>query len=255
MSQQTVNTWLTRKKGSKKQKGQKFPVSKKTKKAKPVAKKSIPETSLRSKKAELHFSMGKLNIDCNVRWETEKVEPMVKIGYFVGDTPVFKRYEGPKKTVVWRDVKGKHYNKAEIRQKQMFPDGKTMDITPIKQTKNIVAEAVDKDVMNEFLPAGYVEMWAEKARDQQDLQKMALELVQKGKVAAVSKFARSVGTKVYVGFIYPVLNPDTDEFTMEMMISENIRRRRRWMSSKSIELKREAERKTVKKEVKVPKMW
>lgn len=264
MSQRNVQKWLTKKKGKggkplPKKKQRPFPVTKsKIRRVKQTPKPVTPtkEAPLgRGRKATIHFKFGKADVEAEVRWETQKVDPMVNIGYFDGDVQVFKKYKGPKKRVVWEDRNGKEHAITRPTQKQVMPDGQAMDITPITQTKDMYTEVVDKGVMNDFLPSSYLELWSDKARDQQDLQQMAIELVKSGKVAAVSKFAKSAGTKVYVGFIYPVLNPVTDEFSMEMMVSENVRKRRRWMSTTSIKQLRAAEKAGTGKEVEVPKLW
>lgn len=256
MSQKTVKKWLTatkQKGGKTRKKKQAFPVKPKTPKT--TKKVTVPLKPMGyGKKANLHVTINNAEYDIPIRWETEKVDPLIKVGLFVGDTPIFKRYEGAKKTLVWIDAAGKHYDPADVVQKQILKSGKLKEIPKITQTKEITAKPIAKGVMNDFAPEDHVEIWAEQARDMDELRKLAFDLLKGNKVAAVQRFARSAGRKMYVGFIYPVLKPGTDEFTVEMMIAQNKRNRRRWMSAESIAMQREAERKG-QVEVEVPKLW
>ncbi len=49
-----------------------------------------------------------------------------------------------------------------------------------------------------------------------------------GKVGAIKEFSHGYG-KMYVGFLKPIMSKDGKQFGVEIMLSENRRRRRRWM--------------------------
>jgi hypothetical protein len=69
----------------------------------------------------------------------------------------------------------------------------------------------------------------------------------------VQKFAKSKGTKAYVGFIRPIIDSDK-EFGLEMVCSENRQVRRRLMPSELSEVVSEEEM-AEEEEAEVPKLW
>jgi len=216
------------------------------------------EPFLGGRKARLSLSMetedGVINVDTDIRWETMKTEPLIKTEYRTADgVLVFKRYLGPKKRLAYVDVDGKERDPGEVLLVQVMPDGERREIKPFTATKKIKAEALGKQVVNEFLPHSYLELWADSTEGQEQLRRLAWYLLKTGKVAAVEKFVKAKGRKAYVGFIYPVTDPDhPEEFGLEMMVSENRRRRRRWMPSEPAEVGDEEEE---EEEAEVPKLW
>jgi len=188
-------------------------------------------------KMEMTTEDGKLKIDAPIRWETQKVEKLVKTEQRSTDDLLVKvKYIGPKKRKALVDSNGKERSKDEVGLFQILPDGTRQEITPFKQSKSIKAEGRDKAIMKEFLPAAFIEVWADSTEGQKQLRTLAWYLLRGDKVAAVRSFARATGAKAYVGFIYPVLSPDGKTFGMEMMISENRRERKRWMPSEPTEV-------------------
>lgn len=200
------------------------------------------ETSLLgTRKATLHFEgKGNVSVSANVRYETEKVDPLVKTKYVADGVEVHKRFVGPPKEEKWLDDSGKEHDKAHVELMQELPDGK---LVPIKvgKTEDIDVEPVPKEVMGDFHPYSHLEVWGEKEKDEEGLRKAARNLMTERQVGAIKRFSHGVGGKVYVGFLYPVLSKDGKSFTMEVMLSENRRKRRRWMPAERMEGKGERE--------------
>ena len=214
------------------------------------------ETFEGGKVANLKLSMetddGVIDIDTDIRWETQKVEKLVQTEYRTTEGVLcFKKYVGgtPGK-LSFVDVDGKIRKDDEVLLVQVLPDGSRKEIDPFTQSKAIKAEARNKEMMNSFLPESYLEIWADNTEGQRQLRKLAWYMIKSGKVAAVREFAKAKGAKAYVGFIYPVLGPDGKTFGLEMMCSENRRERKRWMPSEPAEVvEPEKEKKEVKAEV------
>jgi len=70
-------------------------------------------------------------------------------------------------------------------------------------------------------------------------------------VGAVKKFSHGYG-KVYVGFIKPVVSKDGKYFVLEMMLSENKKKRRRWMPTEKALTRT---KKPKAQEPVVPELW
>jgi len=214
----------------------------KTKTKKVVVRKVSKESFEGGKIANLKMSLktedGTLKIDTPIRWETQKVNKLVKTEWRTTDGILVKvKYlGGGKKRKAFVDVDGNERSKDEVILVQVLPDGERQEITPFKQTTAIKAEARSKVVMNEFLPTAFLEVWADSTDGQKQLRQLAWYLLRSGRVAAVRSFARGTGKTAYVGFLYPVLSPDGKTFGMEMMISENRRDRQRWMPSEPSEV-------------------
>lgn len=200
------------------------------------------ETSLLgTRKATLHFEGGKgVSVSANVRYETEKVDPLIKTKYMADGVEVHRRYVGPPKEEKWLDDSGKEHDKAHVELMQELPDGKLVPIK-VEKTEDIDVEPVPKEVMGDFHPYSHLEVWGEKEKDEEGLRKVARNLITEGKVGAIKRFSHGVGGKVYVGFLYPVLSKDGKSFTVEVMLSENRRKRRRWMPAERLEGKAERE--------------
>ena len=71
-------------------------------------------------------------------------------------------------------------------------------------------------------------MWGESDSDDDGLRKTVYDLMKNGKIGAIKEFSHGYG-KVYVGFMKPVLSKDGKHFGVEIMLSENRRKRRRLM--------------------------
>ena len=227
----------------------------KTKTAKlslPKAEKAESEAAASSlkggRKATLRFKGFGLNIKANVRYETEKVDPLIKTAYVADGKIVTKKFIGPKKRVAWVDEDGKEHDKSKVQQVQILDDGSMVPIK-IEKTKVLDVEAVPAKVMDEFHPYSFLEVWGQDDEDVDALRDLAFELKSKGMVGAVRKFSHGYG-KLYVGFIKPVLSKDGKSFVLEMMLSENKKKHRRWMpTEKALKAKKKAE------EPKVPQLW
>ena len=215
----------------------------------PAPKKSEEAPSLKGgRKATLRFKGFGLNIKANVRYETEKVDPLIKTAYVADGKIVTKKFIGPKKRVAWVDEDGKEHDKSKVQQVQILDDGRMIPIK-IEKTKTIEVEAVPAKVMDEFHPYSFLEVWGENEDDIDALRDLAFELKAKGMVGAVKKFSHGY-SKIYVGFIKPVLSKDGKSFVLEMMLSENKKKHRRWMpTEKALKAKEKAE------EPEVPELW
>jgi hypothetical protein len=212
------------------------------------------------KKANLKLSMktedGVLNIDTEIRWESQKTERLVQTEYRTTDGVLcYKKYVGGVSgKLKYVDVDGKIRDQSEVILVQVLPDGSRKEIDPFSQSKEIKAEARKKEIVNAFLPDSYLEIWADSTEGQRQLRRLAWYLLRNGEVAAVRQFAKAKGTKAYVGFIYPVLGPDGKTFGLEMMVSENRRDRKRWMPSEPAEVV-EAEEESEEVKPEVPELW
>jgi hypothetical protein len=223
---------ITKKKGRRRRRRQKVIVRAKPKKPKRVS----PDPWAGGRKATLVYRDGEVEINTEIRWETEKVDPLVKVEYRAPNGKLVERRSiGPKKRLAWIDEDGEEWKPQDIQAYQVLPDGSRKPIKLFEATKRITAEPKPKELMQEFMPASYLEIWSDTTEGQAALRRLAWRLLQTGEVAAVKKFAKSKGAKVYVGFIYPVLNEEGD-FVLEMMLAENRRRRRRWMPAEPVEV-------------------
>ena len=185
----------------------------------------------------------------DVRWETIKPEKLVKTQAYTDDgKKVGKKYIGPKKRLAWVDEDGDERGADEVQLKQVHEDGSLTDIDAFEATKEIEAEARPKDLMDAFLPDSLLEVWGDSTETQAELQELARKLYLTGQVAAVRQFAKSKGTKVYVGFIKPVFDPEDDDvWGLEMMVSQSRLKRRRWMPVDDIPIVDESKKATKKK--------
>ena len=183
---------------------------------------------LGTRTATIRYRQGGVSLTAKVRYETEKVDPLIKTCYVADGVEVHKKFIGPPKEEKWMDDKGKEHDKTKVEQMQVLPDGKWKPIH-IEKTDDIDLEPAPKEIIQEFHPHSYVEMFGSDTKEDVTLQKMAQDMVVTGKVGAIKKFSHG-GGKLYVGFLYPVLSKDGKSFTMEVMLSENRRRRRRWMA-------------------------
>jgi len=209
---------------------------------------TAPSSLKGGRKATLRFKGFGLNIKANVRYETEKVEPLIKTAYVADGKIVTKKFIGPKKRVAWVDESGKEHDKSKVQQVQILDDGSMIPIK-IEKTKVIDVEAVPAKIMDEFHPDSFLEVWGQDDEDIDALRDLAFELKSKGMVGAVKKFSHGYG-KVYVAFIRPILSKDGKSFVLEMMLSENKKKHRRWMpTEKALKAKKKAE------EPKVPELW
>lgn len=183
---------------------------------------------LGTRTATVRYRQGGVSLTAKVRYETEKVNPLIKTVYVADGVEVHKKFIGPPKEEKWMDDKGKEHKKEKVEQMQVLPDGKWKPIQ-ITKTDDLDLEPSPKEIIQEFHPHSYIEMFGSDDKEDVTLQKMARNMVVTGKVGAIKKFSHG-GGKMYVGFLYPVLSKDGKSFTMEVMLSENRRRRRRWMA-------------------------
>ena len=212
--------------------------------------KAEPADLPKGRKATLHFKGLGLNIKANVRYETEKVDPLIKTVYVADGKIVQKKFIGPKKRVAWVDEEGKEHDKSKVQLMQQLPDGRLIPIK-ITKTKDIEVEPVPAKVMEEFHPYSFLEIWGEDEGDVDALRELAFQLKTKGMVGAVKKFSHGYG-KVYVGFIKPVVSKDGKYFVLEMMLSENKKKRRRWMPTEKALTRT---KKPKAQEPVVPELW
>jgi hypothetical protein len=199
-----------------------------------------------------------IKIDCPIRWETEKTEPLVTTEQRDVKTglQVWTKYEGGASTKVFRDENGDAVAPENVILVQVEADGSRQEIEPFTQSKEMDAKPIDRDVMDEFLPSSYVEIWSDTTDGQRQLRQLAWSLLNEGKVAGVKQFVKAKGTKTYVGFIYPVMGPN-NTFALEMMVSENRRQRHIWMpEDNNVEIvDSKAEAKKNKNVAKVPDLF
>ena len=212
------------------------------------------------RKARLSFSMEvdgeTFTVDTDVRWETMKADKLVNTEYRTPDGKVVnKKYLGPSKRAAWVDVDGDERIAADVQLGQILPDGSWEPIDPFTATKEIEAEPRPKELMDSFLPNSFLEIWGDSTESQRELRELARKLYFSGKVAAVRQFVKSKGTKAYVGFIKPVLDPDDEVFGLEMMVSESRRKRRRWMPVEDIPVLDPSKVEKTGKKAKVPELF
>lgn len=180
-------------------------------------------------KATMRYKNGGIDVTAKVRYETEKVSPLIKTAHMADGEVVHKQWIGPAKTEVWMDGQGKEHDKSHVQTMQVMPDG-SMKPVSIERTKDMNLEPIEPEVMDEFHPYSFVEVWGEDSGDDDGLRKIAWDLKKTGKVGAIREFSHGYD-KMYVGFLKPVLSKDGKSFTLEIMLSENRRSRRRWMAS------------------------
>jgi hypothetical protein len=204
----------------------------------------------KGRKATLRFKGFGLNIKANVRYETEKVDPLIKTAYVADGKIVTKKFIGPKKRVAWVDEDGKEHDKSKVQQVQILKDGRMIPIK-IEKTKVIEVEAVPAKVMDEFHPYSFLEVWGEDDEDVDAIRDLAFELKTRGMIGAVKKFSHGYG-KIYVGFLKPIISKDGKHFVFEIMLSENKKKWRRWMPTEKALTKA---RKQKAAEPEVPDLW
>jgi hypothetical protein len=208
------------------------------------------EALSRGQPATLHYKSAGIKITTKVRYETMKTEPLIKTVHMADGKLVFKRFVGPSKQEVWVDAEGKEHNKQDVKLMQEKAPGKYEEIK-VSKTKDIVVEAVDPRVSEPFQPYSFIEMWGEDEGSDDALRDFAYDLAKNKQVGAIKEFSHGFG-KVYVGFVRPIMSPDGKTFTLEVMISENKKKFRRWMASEpgKVSVK---EKKVAAAEI--PKMW
>ena len=188
------------------------------------------------RRAQLNFSMtlddgGEIAINCPIRWETMKVGKLVETEYRTANGDLCQRKligGGGGHFGYINQANGQEVPDSDVILCQVKPDGSREEIKPFDASTEVKAEARDKELMHQFLPDSYLEIWSDDPKGQEDLRQLAWQLLQTGKVAAVKKFVKAKGTKAYIGFLYPVVGDD-DTFGLEMMVSENRLERKRWM--------------------------
>jgi len=199
--------------------------------------------------ATLHYKSESVKVSAKIRYETMKTEPLVKTLHMADGKIVHMKYIGPQKQLVWVDDEGKEHDKKDVKLVQQLKDGSFVPVV-ISKTKDINVEPVDPRVMEEFQPYSFIEIWGEDEGSEDALRDFAYDLVKNKKIGAVEKFSHGFG-KVYVGFMRPVISKDGKTFTVEMMVSENKKKHRRWMVAE----KGFAEKKKKPEEPEIPKMW
>lgn len=203
------------------------------------------------RKATLHFKDGGLSVTAKIRYETEKVDPLIKTVQVSDGKKVQKRYIGPKKRVAYVDEEGKEHNAKDVQTMQELDDGRLIPIK-IEKTKDIKVDPVPAKVAEDFHPYSFLELWGEDEGDVEGLREVAFQLKTKGQVGAVKQFSHGYG-KMYVGFLKPVMSSDGKHFGLELMLSENKKQRRRWMPTELGEA--EAEKKPQAQKPVVPDLW
>ena len=175
---------------------------------------------------------GGVKVTADIRYETEKTDPLVKI-INVGPKgqPVHREFVGPAKVEKWFDDAGNEIPKVEVSQAQVMPDGTTKPVK-VEKTKEIKVEPVAAEVPQDFLPYSYLEVWGETDSDTDALREMGADLMKSGKVGGIKEFSHGYG-KMYVGFLRPIMSKDGAKFGVEIMLAENRRHRRRWMLAES----------------------
>ena len=203
------------------------------------------------RKATLHFKDGGLSVTAKVRYETEKVDPLIKTVLVADGKKVQKQYIGPAKRLAYVDGEGKEHNAKDVQTMQELDDGRLIPIK-VEKTKDIKVDPVPAKVAEEFHPYSFLEIWGEDEGDVEGLRDVAFQLKTKGQVGAVKQFSHGYG-KMYVGFIKPVISSDGKHFGLELMLSENKKQRRRWMATELGEA--EAEKKPKAQAPVVPELW
>jgi len=193
-----------------------------------VTGKAAPARALPAgKKITLHYKHGKTKVTAKVRYETLKVERLVNTALVADGVVVHKRYLGPKKREAYLDDQGKEHAKADVQTMQVLPDGKMKAITA-KRTDEIEITPVDPRVAEEFHPHSTIEVWGDSDSDDDGCREIAWDLKSNNKVGAIKAFSHGKG-KFYVGFMKPILHEDGKKFGLDIMLSENRVKRRRWM--------------------------
>jgi len=200
-----------------------------------------------------------------IHWETIKSSPLVKTEWRIRSTGklAFKKFVAvdsknvapeAKKVLSFVDEIGNVVNEIDIKLVQVNANGSSIEIESFEKTDYIETTLVNKNVMYDFLPDSFVEIWSDDPTGQQNLKALAFDLMQSGKIAAAKKFVKAKGTKAYVAFIYPVATDTT--FRLEMMVSENKREAKRWMSIDKVDVEvAVAKPKSKKNEAKVPDLF
>lgn len=203
----------------------------------------------RGQPATLHYKGQSVKIDTKIRYETMKTEPLIKTVNVADGEIVHKRFEGPAKELVWVDDQGQKHDKTHVKLMQLRDDGNTVPVE-ISKTKDIDVEPVDPKVMDSLQPYSFLEIWGESDQADDSLRDFAFDLAKNHQIGAVKKFSHGFG-KLYVGFIRPVMSSDGKVFSIELMLSENKKKYRRWMPSDA----GTAKKKRKADEPEVPTMW
>jgi len=162
-------------------------------------------------KAKLHYDNGNVKVAADIRYETEKTEPLVKVKHIGPNNEIVHReFVGPSKVENWFDENGNEIDKKDVRTAQVMPDG---SLTPVEitKTKDIQVEAEDADVEKDFPPYSFLEVWGEGEGDTDGLRKIGADLMKQGKVGAIREFSHGYG-KMYVGFLRPLMSKDGKSF-------------------------------------------
>jgi len=179
-------------------------------------------------KAKLSYDGDGVKVSADIRYETEKTDPLIQIKHIGSKGEIVHReFVGPAKVEKWFDENGNEVAKADVGTAQVMPDGSLKPVI-VAKTKEIKVEPVDADVPQNFLPYSFLEVWGEGDSDTDGLRKMGADLMKTGKVGAIKEFSHGYG-KMYVGFLRPIMNKDGSKFGIEIMLAENKRSRRRWM--------------------------
>ncbi|MEM2922242.1 MAG: hypothetical protein QXF26_08010 [Candidatus Bathyarchaeia archaeon] len=200
--------------------------------------------------ATLHYKGETVKVSAKIRYETMKTEPLIKTVNVADGKIVHRKFVGPEKKLVWMDDEGKEHDKKDVKLMQQHVDG---SLTPIQitKTKDITVEPIDPEVMGAFQPYSFIEIWGEDDTASDSLREFAYDLVKNKKVGAVKKFSHGSG-KVYVGFVHPIISNDGKFFSLELMVSENKKKYRRWMPA---EPEATPKRKVKAEEPEIPEMW
>ncbi len=103
-------------------------------------------------KAKLSYDSNGVKVTADVRYETEKTDPLIKIKNIGPKGEILHReFGGPAKVEKWFDENGNEVAKADVQTAQVMPDG-TLQPVVISKTKEIKVEPVDADVPQNFLP-------------------------------------------------------------------------------------------------------
>jgi hypothetical protein len=201
----------------------------------------------RGQPATLHYKGETVKVSAKIRYETMKTEPLIKTVNVADGKIVHRKFVGPEKKLVWIDEEGKEHDKKDVELMQQRDDGSLVAIE-ISKTKDITVEPVDPRVVDDFQPYSSIEVWGEDETADDSLREFAYDLIKNKQVGAIKKFSHGFG-KVYVGFVRPILSKDGKSFTLEITISENKKKFRRWTSAEPSKRKVKAE------EPEIPQLW
>ena len=175
-------------------------------------------------KAAFDFDFEGTKIVTEVRYETIKVEPLVKtVQKTVDGRKVRWGRLGLPGRMGYLDEQNQEVPADMVRTYQILPDGREQQITPFEKTKEIKPyKYVDKSALVDFLPSSYVVVWGG-----EELKNIADKMNAENKVGVI-KFSHG-GMKAYHGFVYPVYKDG--KFALEIMLTEGAKTHQRWMST------------------------